>query len=550
LNKNNNLHSTIKMKNIFFKICPKTGKIRSFRTDSITSKLLFPVIGIVALIWVIVRVFPKPSRVSYPCQQTAIPIAAAFLTWIGVTSAGVMFLKSSRKYFKLKRIWISSLLAISGIVLFLGAQFLNNNPLNAQKTNVLQPPSDKPNQPIGDAKGIFPGRVTWVRDINATPWDGKTGNWWEEGNINEDALANMYSQSLQSLTGTSTDRKAWEKIFKYFNRKQGKGNRGWKPGELIAVKININNTYNPNDNDNNIDQSPQATRALLRQLTGPAGIAQKDILIYDASVGWKVRAIPDHIYQPLHKEFPNVRWMDGQGSSGKESPEWQAKAISYTSPEVELGNELPKAVVEASYLINIALLKGHEITGVTLCAKNHFGSIRYPQKDHNKYVSQMNGTRGDYSAYVDLMGSPNLGGKTLLYIVDGLYGMQTNVGDPQERDRWRRLFNGEWSASYFMSLDPVAIESVCLDFLYAEFQQELGYSGAKAFPKGSSRNCDNYLIEAANGINSKYGPYKPNGEVIGSLGVYEHWNNAKEKKYSRNLGTRKGIELIQVNISK
>jgi len=158
----------------------------------------------------------------------------------------------------------------------------------------------------------------------------------------------------------------------------------------------------------------------------------------------------------------------------------------------------------------------------------------------------MNDKPGDYNAFVDLMGCPNLGGKTMLYIVDGLYGMQTNVGQPQERDRWRRLFNGEWSASYFMSQDPVAIESVCLDFLWSEFQGELGYSGAKAFPKGSSKNCDNYLMEAAKGVNAKLGPYRPNGVKIGSLGVQEHWNNAVDKKYSRNLGTGKGIELVTV----
>jgi hypothetical protein len=34
------------------------------------------------------------------------------------------------------------------------------------------------------------------------------------------------------------------------------------------------------------------------------------------------------------------------------------------------------------------------------------------------------------------------------------------------------------------------------------------------------------------------------GTPIGSLGVFEHWNNATERKYSRNLGTGEGIELI------
>jgi len=148
-------------------------------------------------------------------------------------------------------------------------------------------------------------------------------------------------------------------------------------------------------------------------------------------------------------------------------------------------------------------------------------------------------------AYVDLMGCPNLGAKTMLYIVDGIYGMQTNVGSPRDdRDRFHHHFNGEWSASYFMSQDPVAIDSVCLDFLRTEFSGELGFSGAKAFPKGAIRNSDNYLHEAATGSNAKLGPYRPNGVEVGSLGVHEHWNNSQDRQYSRDLSPQgKGIEL-------
>jgi len=32
-----------------------------------------------------------------------------------------------------------------------------------------------------------------------------------------------------------------------------------------------------------------------------------------------------------------------------------------------------------------------------------------------------------------------------------------------------------------------------------------------------------------------------------SLGVHEHWNNANDKQYSRNLGAGNGIELVNVN---
>lgn len=384
-------------------------------------------------------------------------------------------------------------------------------------------------------------------DSEVTKWDGTTGRWWDEGNIDPTLLENMYENSICALAGSDDLRKAWDKIFHYHNKTHGKGNRGYRPGETIAVKINLNNTFATDDSDNDIDQSPQATVALLQQLTRRAGVPQENIIVYDATIGWKPRAIPDRLYGPVHQLFPKVRWMSAEGSEGIDAADWVDNAISYTDSTVSLGTVLPRAVVEADYLINAALLKGHEITGVTLCAKNHFGSIPFPAKMHGSAtVSQMSGNEGDYSAYVDLMGSPNLGKKTLLYIVDGLYGMQTNVGAPRpDRDKWKTL-GGGWSSSLFMSLDPVAIECVCLDFLYAEFGNELGFSGAPQFPKGSSRNCDNYLKEAAKGKNDRLGDYRPNGIKTGSLGVFEHWNNSRDRQYSRNLGKSEGIELITI----
>lgn len=404
-----------------------------------------------------------------------------------------------------------------------------------------------PNSPIGEGKGIFPGRVVWMRDTTVAKWDGKTGRWWDEGGIDLSALEKMYDKSVKALVGTNNVRTAWEKIFKHHNESLGRGKRGYKPGEKIAIKINLNNTYQVNDEDNDIDQSPQATIAILRQLTEKAGVPEECIIIYDATIGWKPRAIPDRLYRPIHRLFPNVRWMSAEGSDGIEAADWVENAITYTDTTVSLGTVLPRAVVEADYLINMALLKGHEITGVTLCAKNHFGSIPFPARMHGSTtVSQMKGKDGDYSGYVDLMGSPNLGKKTLLYIVDGLYGMQTNVGSPKpERDKWKTL-DDYWSSSLFISMDPVAIECVCLDFLYSEFGENLGFSGAPQFPKGSSVNCDNYLKEAAKGYNNKFGDYRPNGIKTGSLGVFEHWNNPCDRQYSRNLGKDKGIELITV----
>jgi hypothetical protein len=132
------------------------------------------------------------------------------------------------------------------------------------------------------------------------------------------------------------------------------------------------------------------------------------------------------------------------------------------------------------------------------------------------------------------MGHPELGGKTVLYIVDGLFAGQNWDSRPV---KWNMApFYGDWPSSVFVSQDPVAIDSVCYDFLRAEWNDYPHYDGA-----------DDYLHEAALADNPPSGTfYDParNGAGLASLGVHEHWNNSWLKQYSRNLGREEGIELI------
>ena len=61
------------------------------------------------------------------------------------------------------------------------------------------------------------------------------------------------------------------------------------------------------------------------------------------------------------------------------------------------------------------------------------------------------------------------------------------------------------------------------------------------------KNADRHLREAALANNPPSGTvYKPDGVRLESLGTQEHWNNAKDMQYSRNLGTGKGIELVKI----
>jgi len=59
--------------NKYLKRCPKSGRIVGVKSDKY-SRIIFPVIGIAAIVWFLVRVIPKPTRDEYPCQKAAVTI--------------------------------------------------------------------------------------------------------------------------------------------------------------------------------------------------------------------------------------------------------------------------------------------------------------------------------------------------------------------------------------------------------------------------------------------------------------------------------------------
>jgi hypothetical protein len=115
-------------------------------------------------------------------------------------------------------------------------------------------------------------------------------------------------------------------------------------------------------------------------------------------------------------------------------------------------------------------------------------------------------------------------------------------------------FNNDWPSSLFVSQDPVAIDSVGFDFLAAEFDSSHPSQG-RYDPRDDSgpfpqyKGVDDYLHQSADPRNWPSGfVYDPekDGKPLTSLGTHEHWNNPKDKQYTRNLGGKTGIELIKV----
>ncbi len=516
-----------------FVVCPKSGKVIDFQPVSWIGRAFFALLGFFALGWYLARVVPKPDRALYPCQRVAAPLALGFLTYLVSLLATVTAARKTVPLIARKR-YVPALACI-GVALFAGAWFLRLSSPDAEAGNeqiIGWKPTEGVDKPIGVGRGIFPGRVVWVRDPSATLWNGNTGHWWDTNATNQGRVDAMLSQSLRSLTGAKDDVVAWNALFRSYNKSHGKGDAGYAKGQTIAIKINQNTARNGHaengnpGNQNSINGNPHLILALLGQLINKAGVAPEDIYVYDIS-----RYIADNIFVPCHAAFPRVHFVEDEkgGGEGREAVPsdrlWAKDVITYADPQRGLGRDLPPFLVQASYMINMAIMKNHGDVGPTLLAKNHFGTVH--GINHGAIAHK---AMGESNPLVDLLAHKEVGEKTVLFMIDTLYAADGPDATPR---KWKLAPFGTaespgWPASVFVSQDGVALDSVGFDFINAEW--------------GVWPYTDNFLHEAALANNppsgKKYGPV--------SLGVHEHWNNADEKKYSRNLGTGQGIELVPI----
>lgn len=524
-----------KIKKWFFKTCPKSGRIVGINKKNVVLKICFPLLGLAALVWFLIRVVPKPSRMEYPCQQVAAPIALSFVAFISSTLVGVGTWKCVRNLWNARRVTLGLSVLLIG-VLASGTLYvmsvdnsLMGQVIRKQIDNGTDMgrfiPIDAPNTPMGVAKGIHPGRVAWAYDPKAAAWDGKHGLYSDADNNSQTRVNDMLEGVIIALTNQKTIDKAWDELFRLFNYKKGKGAVSYKKGEKIAIKVNLND----NGGSNIIDATPQSVYALLHQLIDIMQVPQNNITVYDAQRRG-ISAIYDYM-QPL---YPEVNYQNWGG--------FVPDVIHYSSEITDKGSmSLARAAYEADYMINMALMKRHSEptdkwrdsagqTGITSTGKNQFGSLEKVPPLHFS-IRDWSSFRGmgTYNCIVDLMAHERIGGNTLVYIVDAMYVNPKHNGHAV---RFKRApFNNGWTSSFLASNDQVAIESVVLDFIYSELPLPA--------------NADNFLHEAANIGNPPSGIAYA-GKKLVSLGVHEHWNNPEQRMYSRNLGTGKGIELYRV----
>ena len=510
-------------------------------------------IGIASTIWFLIRVIPKPSRAAYPCMRAAAPFMSAFIIYLLSLGTTVITLKKFKQHFAKAKYLSGSVFLLVAILSFSFYLLQDSKQSIARSVFELDETFPVPsNDPVGEAKGLFPGRVVWIYDADATDENydpASAGNdwWYSHNNVDQDVVEQMLSAAIMQYAGKDDISAAWEAIFKSFNSSHGRGETGYTEGEKIAVKINLTNQCC--SSSERMDATPQLLNALLYELTVNVGVQESDITLGDPYRDFRAEYV-----DIVMSEFPDVNYIDGKGGNGVIQTAPSANEVLVFSDKVKKST-LPQCYLDATYLINMPCLKTHNAGGITIIAKNHMGSFLEKGSNpasqsaaamHYSLPSNVAGQK-KYRHLVDFMGHEQTGGKGLLYIVDGIWAGEDWSG-------WIKRFksapfNNDYPNSILVGQDPVALESVCFDIL---FEECLSDETKGMYPISYKNEVADYLLQCASADywpeNISYDP-EGDGSVLKSLGVFEHWNNASDKKYSRNLGTGDGIELIYIDMA-
>ncbi len=472
-------------------------------------------IGLASLCWLIFKTGSKPSRIQYPCQQAAAANVSVFLLPLLFIYFQIFqhFFSTAKKR---NALLLLTAVTVGTWLIWQGTQYLKSNQQELRAEQRVQ--AGALGIPLGTysaaGKPLFaviphaeklpsPHRVVSIHDSNATSWDfscmssGVCANYYGDNRyVNQQVINKMVATGVMRLTSTNSAPAAWKVLLPDYQQ-----------GEKIAIKENFNDSImgggisGYGDNDAYVDALPQILNAVIAGLKS-IGVVEDDIWVFDAS-----RYITDRFRDGVY--YSGIHYFDrsGNGQDVKEagfssSPPDDA-LINFSDSSYGESHQITDVLVQATYLINIPILKRHGGAGITLCLKNHLGTINGftsgSHSMHNYFYLSGSSYESDKNPIVEINNNPHIKNKTILNIGDGLYGTYpSNNSWPKQ---WSS-FTDDSPNLLFFSVDPVAVDSVMTDFI-----KRNGVS----FPDSS---YDILQVAAQTG-----------------MGVYESWNNDDNRKY-------------------
>lgn len=255
----------------------------------------------------------------------------------------------------------------------------------------------------GDISALKPSTIVIVRDDSLFA---------ETGIVKETLVSRLIHKAVMQLTNTPSQEKAWRTLF--------------KPNDVVGLKLNCLSGKKMSPHIAVVESIIQGLKL--------AGVKDKNIIIFERfnreleTAGFRVRRATEGIRCFGTDELPG---------GGYEAEPQLAGSV---------GTCFSKIVSRlCTAIVNVPVLKDHDLAGISVAMKNFFGVIHNPNKYHgnncNPFIAELNT-------------HPYIADKVRLIVCDALLAQYH--GGPGYKPQWTWNYNG-----IIVGRDPVALDQIC-----------------------------------------------------------------------------------------
>ncbi len=236
----------------------------------------------------------------------------------------------------------------------------------------------------------------------------------DERTLDAQVVQELVDKAVMGLVGESGATAAWKRLA--------------KPSDVVGIKVNC--LAGPK-----LSTRIEVVRAVADGLRR-AGVPGKQILVWDRKTDDLARA-----RYPLD-ERTAFRCL------GNDKAGFHERLIL----KGEIGSLFTKLVTRyCSVIINVPVLKDHDLAGVSVCLKSFFGAIHNPNKYHFANLHQ---------AICDVNRVRYIAAKTVVHLCDATFGCAH--GGPTPAAKWL-----ERPGTIYAARDPVALDQTAWDQIEA-----------------------------------------------------------------------------------
>lgn len=272
------------------------------------------------------------------------------------------------------------------------------------------------------SSGIHAG-VIWAAEAPALPGPkvilSRNGKFLDSrGKANGELVRKAVDDGVMRITGASTSPEAWSRLF--------------KPKEKIGIKLNClgKKQFSPH---------VELVEAIVEGLKS-AGVKDSNIILFDRTS----RELKEAGFGIRKSGGLKCFGTDELAGGGYEPQPQMAGSV---------GSCFSRIVSRfCDAIINVPILKDHDLSGISGAMKNYYGIIHNPNKYHDNncdpYIAELNT-------------HPYIKNKSRLIVCDALLAQYN--GGPAFKRQWSWPFGG-----ILMGRDPVALDRICADIIEEE----------------------------------------------------------------------------------